>query len=172
MTDEKPAAEIKKTTKKRRQSKKDTGGKAPWKFPKHTLEDSIRVPKALDEKFAGNPTKAEDFVKALGFNKANDWRFQDLLRSSALYGLTKGSGPAATVHMEKLGEDIISPASSEQRQRALLQAFRNVPDFAAVEEFYKGKKIPEDEFFENTLIRQFNIPRDRVKPFIKVSSTI
>jgi hypothetical protein len=70
--------------------------------------------------------------------------------------------------MEKLGEDIIAPGSSEQRQKALLAAFRNVPDFAAVEDFYKGKKIPEDEFFENTLIRQFKILRDRVQQFSKV----
>src|SRR5208282_4904856 len=83
-------------------------------------------------------------------------------------GLTSGSGAAATIQLEKLASDIVSPASSEQRQTALLKAFRNVPDFGAVEAFYKGKKIPEDEFFENTLIRQFEIPRDRVKTFIKV----
>jgi hypothetical protein len=141
---------------------------APWKFPKNTVEDSLAVAKALDEKFAGNPTKAEELVKAVGFNKANDWRFQDLLKSAALYGITSGSGATATVHLEKSGEDIVSPGSSEQRQVALLAAFRNVPDFAAVEAFYKGKKIPEDEFFENTLIRQFGIPRDRVQTFSKV----
>ena len=141
---------------------------APWKFPKNTLEEGLKVARALDEKFGGNPTKAEYLVKAVGFNKANDWRFQDLLKSSALYGMTSGSGAAATVRMEKLGEDIVSPGSPDQRQKALLAAFRNVPDFAAVEEFYKGKKIPEDEFFENTLIRQFNIPRDRVRAFSKV----
>jgi hypothetical protein len=126
------------------------------------------VAKALDEKFAGNQTRAEDLVKAVGFNKPNDWRFQDLLKSAALYGMTAGSGIAATIRMEKLGEDIVAPGSPDQRQRALLAAFRNVPDFAAVEDFYKGKKIPEDEFFENTLLRQFHIPRDRVQAFSKV----
>lgn len=141
---------------------------APWKFPKNTLEDTLAVAKALEEKFAGNPTKAEDLVKAVGFNKETDWRFQDLLKSGVLYGITSGSGATATVSLEKLGEDIVSPGSSEQRQKALLAAFRNVPDFTAVEAFYKGKKIPEDEFFENTLIRQFYILRDRVQTFSKV----
>ncbi|MDG4883052.1 hypothetical protein [Mesorhizobium sp. WSM4884] len=41
-------------------------------------------------------------------------------------------------------------------------------DFKKVEEFYKGKKLPEDEFFENTLFREFSIPRERVKAFIEV----
>ena len=141
---------------------------APWKFPKNTLEEALKVAKALEEKFAGNPTKAEDLVRAVGFNKTNDWRFKDLLRSGILYGITAGSGETATVLLEKLGEDIVSPGSSDQRQKALLQAFRNVEDFQKVEAFYKGKKIPEDEFFENTLVRQFNIPRDRVQIFSKV----
>jgi hypothetical protein len=141
---------------------------APWKFPKNTLEETLVVAKALEEKFAGNPTKADQLVKAVGFNKETDWRFQDLLKSGALYGITSGSGAAANIRLEKLGEDIVSPGSSEQRQRALLAAFRNVADFASVESFYKGKKIPEDEFFENTLIRQFQIPRDRVQTFSKV----
>jgi len=141
---------------------------APWKFPKNCLEDALQVAKAIDDKYAGNPTKAVDLVKAVGFNKETDWRFLDLLKSSSLYGLTSGSGTTATVKLEKLGEDILSPGSSEQRQKALLEAFRNVEDFKAVESFYKGKKIPEDEFFANTLIRQFSIPRDRVQTFIKV----
>ncbi|MFZ3065465.1 MAG: hypothetical protein WA277_09305 [Nitrospirota bacterium] len=147
---------------------KATAALAPWKFPKNSLEEALKVAKSIDEKYAGNPTKAEDLVKAVGFNKENDWRFLDLLKSSAQYGLTSGTGQTATVGLEKLGEDILSPGSSEQRQKALLAAFRNVEDFKKVEAFYKGKKIPEDEFFENTLIRQFDIPRDRVQTFSRI----
>jgi len=119
------------------------------------------VAKALDEKFAGNPTKAEDLVKAVGFNKETDWRFQDLLKSGALYGITSGSGATATVRLEKMGEDIVAPGSSEQRQKALLAAFRNVPEFAAVEAFYKGKKIPEDEFVERLVAEARRIAAER-----------
>ena len=43
-----------------------------------------------------------------------------------------------------------------------------MPDFKAVAEFYGDKRIPEDEFFLNTLTRQFNIPRDRVETFSEV----
>jgi hypothetical protein len=159
---------INKPTLKRKKVTDRTTPIAQWKFPRNSLEEAIEVAKALDEKFAGNPTKAEDLVSAVGFNKVNDWRFQDLLKSGTLYGLTSGSGTTATVNLEKLGEDIIAPSSGLQRQKALLEAFRKVDDFRQVEAFYKGKKIPEDEFFENTLIRQFKIPRDRVKTFIKV----
>ena len=163
-----PKRKATRAKKQSRAKREASAALAPWRFPKNSLEDALRIAKAIDDKYAGNPTKAADLVKAVGFNKESDWRFLDLLKSSALYGLTSGTGSTATVRLEKLGEDILSPGSSEQRQKALLEAFRNVEDFKAVESFYKGKKIPEDEFFANTLIRQFSIPRDRVQAFAEV----
>jgi hypothetical protein len=101
------------STKKSSRAKREASAAlAPWRFPKSTLEDALRVAKAIDDKYAGNPTKAADLVKAVGFNKETDWRFLDLLKSSALYGLTSGTGQTATVRLEKLGEDILSPGSS------------------------------------------------------------
>ncbi|MDE2038439.1 MAG: hypothetical protein KGO96_02850 [Elusimicrobia bacterium] len=138
---------------------------AAWTFPKNPLEDAINIAKAIEEQNAGNPMKADQLVKAVGYNKSNDWRFLDLLRSANQYGLVLGSGAAATVSIESIGQDIIAPGSPKDRQEALGKAFRNVEEFKKVEEFYKGKKLPEDEFFENTLVREFSIPRDRVKIF-------
>ena len=139
-----------------------------WTFPKNTLEDAIGIAKAIEEKNAGNPMRAEDLPRTVGFKRANDWRFLDLLRSANQYGLVSGTGQTAVVKMEKLGQDIVVPASPRQRQEALLAAFNSVPDFKAVAQFYGDKKIPEDEFFLNTLTREFSIPRDRVETFAQV----
>lgn len=158
----------KKATKKKASSSKTGKKLKPWTFPKNTLEDAIRIPRAIEDKNAGNPMKASVLAQAVGFNLVTDWRFQDLLRSANQYGLVSGSGTTATVRMEKIGEDVVAPSSSTQRQSALLAAFRNVDDFAKVESFYGNKRIPEDEFFENTLAREFNIDRNRVKTFVEV----
>ncbi len=112
--------------------------------------------------------KADMLVKAVGFKKSDDWRFLNILKSANQYGLVDGSGKSATVSLTQIGSDVIAPGAPDERQKALLNAFRTVEDFRRVEEFYKGKKLPEDEFFENTLVRTFNIPRDRVKAFIEV----
>jgi hypothetical protein len=143
-------------------------GKVAWTFPKNSLEDALLIPRSLEEKNAGRPMKAAQLVRAVGYNLPNDWRFLDLLRSANQYGLVQGSGANATVEMDKIGEDVVAPSSSAQRQEALVRAFRHVELFKNVEEFYGGKKIPEDEFFENTLVREFAVPRDRVKTFIDV----
>lgn len=146
------------------------GKKAPpsWTFPKNTLEDSIKIARAIEEKNAGNPMKPDMLSKAVGYNSTSDWRFLDLLRSANQYGLVTGSGKISPVSLTEIGQDVVAPSSPSARPKALQRAFRSVDDFRKVEEFYRGKKLPEDEFFENTLFREFSIPRERVKSFTDV----
>jgi hypothetical protein len=138
----------------------------PWTFPKNTLEDAIKIPKEIEEKNAGNPMPVADLARAVGFRLPNDWRFLDLIRSADQYGLVERTG--GNVSLTKLGQDVVAPSSPSQRSEALLTAFRSVKDFGSVEKFYNGKRLPEDEFFLNTLTREFNIPRDRVETFAKI----
>ena len=141
---------------------------ATWTFPKNPLEDAIGIAKAIEDKNGGNPMKADLLARAVGYNKPNDWRFLDLLKSANLYGLVSGSGQHATVSLEKIGQDVVAPGSPQDRKAALLEAFRNVEDFRKVDDFYGTKRIPEDEYFLNTLTRQFDIPRDRASNFADV----
>lgn len=157
----------KKSTKVAKTAAKPARGKA-WTFPKNTLEDALRIARVIEDKNAGNPWPAKEVAKAVGFNQSTDWRFLDLLRSANLYGMVSGSGAAASIELTKLGQDIVAPSSPGQRSVALFEAFKSVDDFRKVEEFYGGKRIPEDEFFLNTVTRQFDIPRDRVETFSSV----
>jgi hypothetical protein len=138
-----------------------------WTFPKVSLEDALRIPKSIEEKNAGNPTPASVIAEAVGY-KISDWRFKDLLRAASQYGLVTGTGATATVHLTPLGQDIVAPSSPSQRSAALLRAFEIVEQFAAVQKYYGDKRIPEDEFFLNTLTREFKIPRDRAEQFAKI----
>jgi hypothetical protein len=140
----------------------------PWTFPKNTLEDSIKIARAIEEQNAGNPIKPDMLSKAVGYNSTSDWRFLDLLRSANQYGLVAGSGKISPVSLTEIGQDVVAPSSPSARPKALQRAFRSVEDFRKVEDFYRGKKLPEDEFFENTLFREFSIPRERVKSFTEV----
>lgn len=139
----------------------------PWTFPKNTLEDAIKIARAIEEQNGGNPMKPDILAKAVGYNSVADWRFLDLLRSANLYGLTTSSGKINPVGLTEIGQDVVAPSAPAARPKALRAAFRSVEDFSKVEDFYKGKKLPEDEFFENNLFREFSIPRERVKAFIE-----
>jgi hypothetical protein len=155
----------------RKQKNSAATGRLPWTFPKHTLEDAIRVAKAIEDKNAGNPMPAASVATAVGYKQVQDWRFLELLRSANQYGLVDGTGPTAKISLAKLGQDIVAPSSPQQRTEGLFAAFRHVKDFDEVEKFYGGKAIPEDEFFLNTLTREFTIPRDRAETFAKVFTT-
>jgi hypothetical protein len=141
-----------------------------WTFPKNTLEESIRLAQVIEEKNAGKPIKADVLSAMVGF-KVNDWRFLNLLVSANRYGILEGSGTTATVALTSIGADIVAPSSPAQRQKALLEAFNKVDQFKRVAEFFAGKLIPEDEFFGNTLVREFDVSRERVEPFISVFKT-
>jgi hypothetical protein len=162
------AKKSKSPTSKAKPTKPKTAKTAPaqWTFPKNKLEDAIKIARAIEEQNAGNPMKPDMLAKAVGFNSTADWRFADLLRSANLYGLVTGTGRISPVSLTDIGRDIVSPSSPSSRPVALRNAFRSVDNFGRVEDFYKSKKLPEDEFFENTLFRDFNIPRERVKAFI------
>src|ERR1043165_1044166 len=109
----------KKNTKNTASNKSDDNVKGkPWTFPKHTLEAAIEIPKAIDEKNAGNPMRAADLCAATGFSSL-DWRFTQLLTSANQYGLVTGTGAKATVQIEPLGQQIISPSTAAERKEAL-----------------------------------------------------
>ena len=79
MADEVDASKKKRPGNRRKKAKTDSNSAkgTPWTFPKNTLEDSIAVAKAIEEKNAGNPIPAEDLAVAVDFRQANDWRFLD-----------------------------------------------------------------------------------------------
>ena len=166
-------------TKAKKRGKATKGKKAkvagaqvqPWTFPKVTLEKAIELAQAIEEKNAGNPILAEHLAPMLGFRKAADWRFTDILRSANQYGIIEGTGSTATVSLTEIGRDIVAPSSPLQRQAALIKALESVELFRKVSDFYAGKPIPEDEYFGNTLTRDFGVPRERVPTFISVFQT-
>lgn len=128
----------------RRSLKKSKGRGAttgPWTFPKNTLEEAISLAKAIEDKNAGNPMRLDMLVRAVGYHQVSDWRFLNLLRSVIRYGLVaaNGTGVSTTAALEQIGRDIVAPGSPDQRQKAMLEAFRHVADFEKVETFYKGK---------------------------------
>lgn len=167
----KAAKKKSRNSKKASRSKKVNASTAqvqPWTFPKLTLERAIELAQSIEENNAGNPIRAEYLAPMLGFRKAIDWRFTDILRSANQYGIVEGSGSTATVSLTEVGADIVAPSSPLQRQVALLKAFSNVELFKQVSDFYAGKPIPEDEYFGNTLVRDFDVPRERIPIFISV----
>jgi predicted nucleotide-binding protein len=87
--------------------------------------------------------------------------FRMLLSSSIKYGLSTGSYNQSKVALTGLARDIVAPTSDEAKNKALFQAAFMPPLFKSIFGAYKGKKVPDMQFFQNALVRDFGVPRDQ-----------
>ena len=141
-------------------------GKIKSDFPK-TLEESLRVAEGLEEKNGGQPLPPIETASALDMSPGSS-DFRVILSSSIKYGLTSGSFNSDRVALEEQGRDIVEAKGDEDRRNALLQAALTPSAFKSIYQHFKGKKLPEQAFFENTIVREFDVPREHAKKCIEV----
>ncbi|MGB7928249.1 MAG: TIR domain-containing protein [Terriglobales bacterium] len=129
-------------------------------FPKHSLKTALRVPLALEEKNSGNPMPPTDVAIAIAKSPGSS-DFRMLLSSSIKYGLSTGSYNQSKVALTALARDIVAPTSDEDKNKALFQSAFIPPVFKSIFESYKGRKVPDMQFFQNALVRDFGVSRDQ-----------
>lgn len=142
-------------------------GKIKSDFPKYTLEDSLRVAKALEEANGGQPLPPTETAIALGMSPGSS-EFRTILSSSIKYGLTSGSYNQERVSVEELGRNVVEPTSPESRKRALVAAALNPATFHSIYDYFRGKKLPEASFFQNTVVREFQVPREHAEKCVSI----
>ena len=90
------------------------------------------------------------------------------MSSSYKYGLTKGSFRSDYVELDEPGREIVEPKTAEERHRTLVTAAMAPQTFKRIYDYYKGKKLPENTFFQNTVVREFDVPRDHSDKCVKI----
>ena len=161
------------TSQKSNKTKRNTGssasmvGKVKSDFPKDTLEKALRVPAAMEETNGGKPLPPTDIAIALSLSPGSS-DFQILLASSARYGITGGGAKSERVTLEELGARIVAPVSPEDRSGALVAAALAPATFRSMYDYFKAKKLPEMTFFENTVVREFGVPRSHATKCVRI----
>jgi predicted nucleotide-binding protein len=141
-------------------TKEDSSAKSNAEFPKHSLRTALQIPLALEEKNSGNPMPPTDVAIAIEKSPGSS-DFRMLLSSSIKYGLSTGSYNQSKVALTTLARDIVAPISDEAKNKALFQSAFMPPLFESIFESYKGKKVPDMQFFQNALVRDFGVSRDQ-----------
>jgi predicted nucleotide-binding protein len=147
--------------------KKGLRGKIKSDFPKHSLEEAMRVPRALYEANGGQPLPPTETAIALGMSPGSS-DFRVLLSSSIKYGLSKGSFNSERVSMEPLALKILEPKNPEEARGALVEATLTPETFRAIYDYFRGKKLPEATFFQNTVVREFGVPREHAERCVSI----
>ena len=153
----------KKTAKKAPKKASPGSGPTP-KYPRHSLEKALRVPRALIDQNAGKPATREEairFAGGKGTGLSGPWGVE--LSSRQKYGfLTLDNG---TLTLTDRARRAISPQSDTDRLSALREAILDAPDFSNVYDFYRGEVIPDAPYYTNALTDRFKIPVDKVPEF-------
>lgn len=129
-------------------------------FPKHSLKAALRIAQALENKNSGNPMPPTDVAIAIEKSPGSS-DFRMLLSSSIKYGLTTGSFNQSKITLTELARDIVAPTSDGSKNKALLKSVFTPQLFQSIFASYKGKKVPDMQFFQNALVRDFGVSKDQ-----------
>jgi hypothetical protein len=142
-------------------------GKVKSDFPKHTLQEALKVAKAVQDKNGGQPLPPTDTAIAIGVSPGGSG-FRIILASSLKYGLTTGSYQADRIAIKDNGRNIVEPTSEEAKKQALVAAAFTPPTFRRIYEYLKGKKLPDPSFLQNTIVREFEVPREHAAQCVEI----
>jgi predicted nucleotide-binding protein len=139
-------------------------------IPQHEVKDALRVARAIEEANAGQPYPPAETALAMGMSPGSS-SYWKLLSSSLRYGLTTGSYRSPRIDLTALAKDFMTPTSAEEQKQRLVQAALTPPTFAAIFNHYRGKKLPEMQFFANTVVREFEVPQEVAADCVEIFRT-
>jgi hypothetical protein len=132
------------------------------KYPRHSVERALRIPKAIYEQNAGNPSTLKEAATFTGATSVSG-PFNVEVSSAKKYGFLASEG--GKLVLQDRARRAIAPQSETDRVTALRDAVLAAPDLSAVYTFYRGENLPDDQFFINALTDRFGIPVDKVAEF-------
>jgi mRNA-degrading endonuclease HigB of HigAB toxin-antitoxin module len=132
-----------------------------------TLVNALDVAKAIQNYNAGKPYARLDLAKALSKSPTSSG-FQKIITASGQFGLTTGSFRAENISLTELGKSIVAPKNPDERGKGLREALLSIEVFRQFFEKYNNERLPEVEFVQNTLERDFEIPAKDVKACYKM----
>ena len=150
--------------KKSTKQTKPTGKKA--KYPRHSVERALRIPKAILEQNAGKPCTPREAAGYLGLN-SDRGPFSVEIGSAKKYGFLD-SPAQGRIQTSELAKRIFRPKSPGDALNAYREAVLKAPEISDVYTHYRGENIPQDNFFKNTLVDTFGIPEGDVEDFKQI----
>lgn len=134
--------------------------------PLFSLEDALRIPRAIRQELAGQADIPMLVAKACNMSPtSSQWR---LLSSAAVaYGLTTGAYNAKEIGLTPLGSRVVSPIKEGDDAVAIKQAALVPTLFNELAQKYDQSKLPREDIACNLLL-SMGIPKDRITSAWKI----
>ena len=126
-------------------------------YPTHSFQDALPIAETIQRVNGGQSVRTELLAQALG-TSARSSAFIQKLNASSKYGLTVGSYSDEFIELTALGESVTAPGSAEEREDSVIRAVTKPEVFREFYRIYAGKRMPEDIYASNTLVRELGVP--------------
>lgn len=133
-------------------------------FPKHSILDCIRIPKAILEQNAGKECNYKDAATFAGL--AYNGEIGVELSSANKYGLLERN--EGMVKPTELLRRVVRPQKPNDEIDALREGVQQAPVIGDVYKHYRGENFPETQFLRNTAMDTYGVPEDKADFFVQV----
>jgi len=145
---------------------KSVVSKGHAKYPRHSVEKALRIPKAIIEQNAGKACSPKEAAAFLGAKSAAG-PFSVEIASAMKYGFLVRP-EVGRIEPTDLARQIIRPTSPEDELKGYREAVLKAPEISDVYKHYRGENIPDDTFFRNTVVQNYKIPDSDFNDFKQV----
>lgn len=132
---------------------------SPEQLPRKSLEQTLRVARALRDVYAGGPADWPQVASAMKISSGSHVN-KHLLWSAQAYGLIEKEGEAWL--LSEIGRKILAPIKANEDKEALARALMTPVLFSRFFTDYNGNPFPAEEHIGNVLEVRYGVPRDRV----------
>jgi len=136
------------------------------KYPRHSVERALLIPKAIIEQNAGRACTPKEAAAFLGATSALG-PFAVEVASATKYGFLERP-EAGKIQPTELARRIVRPTTPEDEVKGYREAVLKAPDISDVYKHYRGENIPDETFFRNTVVQKYRIPEADFKDFRQV----
>jgi hypothetical protein len=134
--------------------------------PGYSLEQALRVPKAIAENYAYKPTRPMNVAGAMGMSPTSG-PFRGITGAAVAYGLTTGAAQAPEIGITPLGMRIVRPTSEGDDIVAKREALLRPKVVGEFLRGYDGAALPTDNIAKNVL-QERGVPPERLNAVLEL----
>jgi predicted nucleotide-binding protein len=142
------------------QTRTQTNGTSPAKpkqvrvrqsdVPRHTIDEALRVARALADQYGKQPTRPLEVAQAMGMAPTTG-KFETLTGASIAYGFTEGGSKADLISLTELGRRVLVPQAEGDDLAAKREALLLPRVCREFLQKYDGSPVPRGDIGRNVL---------------------
>lgn len=131
-------------------------------FPLRTLQEAIRVPEVIYNKFKEEESPVETVATLLGISIKSS-NLSSILNAAEAYGLiTKEIKNEPFYKVAETGRKIVKPTYQGEKEEAIKKAILTPTLMSRIYNDYNKKTFPAEDLFKNALVLTYKFPEEKV----------